>query len=167
MPQFHVPQHLSGEMKMLRTLSAFAFLALMMPTMGRADDADSEKQVASLSKQFREADLKGDTEAMDALLSDDWVVIEPDGNLVSKAQNARNFKDGSVAFEAMDPSEVKVRVYGDAAVVTSRVHVKLKVKGEKVDTHVRVTEVYVRQGGKWQCVSTQVTSIAGKTGDKR
>ena len=152
---------------MRRTLLSAALLTLMVPSMGRADDAAAEKQVAMLSKQLREADLKGDTEAMDALLSDDWVVIEPDGNLVSKAQNARNFKDGSVAFEAMDPSEVKVRVYGDAAVVTSRVHVKLKVKGEKVDTHVRVSEFYAKPGGKWQCVSTQVTSIAGKTGDKR
>ena len=152
---------------MRRTLLSAALLTLMVPSMGRADDAAAEKQVAMLSKQFREADLKGDTEALDALLSDDWVVIEPDGNLVSKAQNARNFKDGSVAFEAMDPSEVKVRVYGDAAVVTSRVHVKLKVKGEKVDTHVRVSEFYAKPGGKWQCVSTQVTNIAGQTGEKR
>ena len=152
---------------MRRTLSAAVLLALMVPTMSRADDAAAEKQVAMLSKQFREADLKGDTEALDALLSDDWVVIEPDGNLVSKAQNARNLKDGSVAFEAMDPSEVKVRVYGDAAVVTSRVHVKLKVKGEKVDTHVRVSEFYAKQGGKWRCVSTHVTNIAETSPEKR
>ena len=149
------------------TLLSVAFLTLMVPAIGRADDAAAEKQVAMLSKQFREADLKGDTEALDALLSDDWVVIEPDGNLVSKAQNARNFKDGSVAFEAIDPSEVKVRVYGDAAVVTGRCHVKLKVKGEKVDTHVRMSEFYAKQGGKWRCVSTQVTNIAGQTGEKR
>ncbi len=42
---------------MLRTLSAAALLALMVPTMGRADDADAEKQVASLSKQIREPPL--------------------------------------------------------------------------------------------------------------
>jgi ketosteroid isomerase-like protein len=154
-------------MKMLRTLSAAAFLALMVPTIGSADDADSEKQVASLSKQFREAAVKGDTKAMDAILADDWMSIGPDGEVVSKAQNTRGFKDGNIDFEAMDPSEVKVRVYGDAAVVTSRVHVKLKVKGEKVDTHVRVSEFYAKPGGKWQCVSTQVTNIAGQTGEKR
>ena len=78
---------------MRHTLLSVAFLTLMVPAMGRADDADAEKQVAMLSKQFREADLKGDTEAMDALLSDDWVVIEPDGNLVSKAQDIKNFSN--------------------------------------------------------------------------
>ncbi len=145
---------------MRRTLAVAALLALMVPTTVCADDAAAEKQVATLSKQYREAAIKGDTEAMDALLSDDWVVIGPDGNLVSKAQDIRNFKDGSVAFEAMDPSEVKVRVYGDAAVVTSRLHAKLKMKGEKIDNHVRVSEFYAKQGGKWRCVSAQVTSIA-------
>ena len=56
-----VPQHLSGEMTMLRTLSAAAFLTLMMPTMGRADDADAEKQVGKVAEQHREAEVKGDT----------------------------------------------------------------------------------------------------------
>ncbi len=152
---------------MRRALLSAAFLPLMVPAMGRADDAAAEKQVATLSKQYREAAIKGDTGAMDALLSDDWVVIGPDGGVGGKAQNMRDFKDGSVAFEAMDPSEVKVRVYGDAAVVTSRIHAKLKMKGEKIDNHVRVSEFYAKQGGKWQCVSTQVTSIAGQAGEKR
>ena len=48
---------------MTRTLLATALLALMVPTMGRADDADAEKQVAMLSKKHREADVKGDTKA--------------------------------------------------------------------------------------------------------
>jgi ketosteroid isomerase-like protein len=152
---------------MTRTLLAAALLALMVPATGRADDADAEKQVAMLSKQYREAAVKGDTEAMDAIQADDWVVIGPDGDIVSKAQNTKNVKDASVKFDSMAPSEVKVRVYGDAAVVTSRVHAKLKIKGEMVDDHVRVSEFYAKQGGKWRCVSMQLTSIAGQSGDKR
>ena len=62
---------------MRRTLSAAALLALMVPTMGRADDADAEKQVASLSKQNHEALVKGDTKALDAILADDLVGHQP------------------------------------------------------------------------------------------
>src|SRR5437764_9665002 len=128
-------------MKMLRTLSAFAFLALMVPTMGRADDAGAEKQVALLSKQHREAVVKGDTRAMDSILADDWVGINPRGDVESKAHQAKTLKDGSVDFEAIDPEEVKVRMYGDAAVVMGRYHVKLTFNGQKVDHLVRTTEV--------------------------
>ena len=53
---------------MTRILLAAALLALVVPATGRADDADAEKQVATLSKQHREATVKGDTEALDAIL---------------------------------------------------------------------------------------------------
>ena len=152
---------------MRHSLLAAALLALMVPTMGRADDADAEKQVALLSKQHREAVVKGDTTAMDSILADDWVSINPRGDVESKAQQAKTLKDGSVDFEAIDPEEVKVRVYGDAAVVMGRYHVKLAWNGQKIDQLVRTNEVYVKQGGKWRCVSTQVTSIGGPPGEKR
>ena len=104
---------------------------------------------------------------MDSILADDWVGINPRGDVESKAQQAKTLKDGSVDFEAIDPEEVKVRVYGDAAVVMGRYHVKLTSNGQKIDQLVRTTEVFVKQGGKWQVVSTQVTSIAGPPGEKR
>jgi ketosteroid isomerase-like protein len=154
-------------MKMLRTLSAAALLALMVPTIGRADDADAEKQVALLSKQHREAVVKGDTKAMDSILADDWVGINPRGDVGGKAQTAKDLKDGSIDFEAIDPEEVKVRVYGDAAIVMGRYHVKLTFRGMKVDDLVRTTEIFAKQGGKWRCVSTQVTSIAEPSQEKR
>jgi ketosteroid isomerase-like protein len=131
-------------------------------------DTDTEKQVATLAKQYREAMVKGDTQSMDSMQADDWIGINPSGDVADKAQNSKNFKDGTIDFASIDdPSEVKVRVYGDAAVVTSRYHVKVKYKGEKLDHHVRVTEVYAKQGGKWRSVSRQGTRIAGQSGEKR
>jgi ketosteroid isomerase-like protein len=152
---------------MRHSLLAAALLALMVPTMGRADEADAEKQVAMLSKQYREAIVKGDTKVVDSILADDWVGINPAGDVESKAQQVKNLKDESVDFEAIDPEEVKVRVYGEAAVVMGRYHVRLTYNGQKVDHLVRTTEVFAKQGGKWRCVSTQVTRIAGQPGENR
>ena len=85
---------------MRRTLSAAALLALMVPTMGRADDADSEKQVASLSKQNHAALVAGDTSALDAILSDDWLVIDPFGEVISKARQAKELEGRDVGFRS-------------------------------------------------------------------
>ena len=138
-----------------------------MPSAGSADDADPEKQVASLSKQCYAALVAGDTAALDALLSDDWLGIGPLGEVSSKAQQAKGLKDGTVDFISFDPSEVKVRVYGDAAVVTGRYQVKLKLKGREDNAPARITETFARQGGKWRCVSVQVTRIAEPSPEKR
>ena len=96
------------------------------------------------------------------------MVIDPFGNVVSKARQAKELKDGTMDFVSMDPSEVKVRVYGDAAVVTGRYQVVVKVRGqEETSLPARITETFVKQGGKWRCVSTQVTRIAAPAGESR
>ncbi|MDQ3010967.1 MAG: nuclear transport factor 2 family protein [Acidobacteriota bacterium] len=48
--------------------------------------------------------------------------------------------------------EVKVRVYGDTAVITGRVTTEEKVQS-------RFTRVWVKQQGRWQLVSAQSTRI--------
>ncbi len=152
---------------MTRTLLATALLSLLVPATGRADDADAGKQVAMLSKKIIDANLKGESKTLDELLSDDFVGINPNGDIASKSQGLKDMKDGTTDFESFDPSEVKVRVFGDAAVLTGRYRVKLKYKGHDIDDLVRTTEVFARLGGKWQCVSMQVTRIAGQSGEKR
>ncbi len=145
---------------MRRTLSAAAYFALVVPTMGRADDTDSERQVASLSKQNYAALVTGDTAALDAVLSDDWLVIDPFGEVISEARQAKELKDGTTDFLSIDSSEVKVRAYGDTAVVTGRYQVKIKMRGREDTVPVRITESFAKQGAKWRCVSAQVTRIA-------
>ena len=153
---------------MRRTLLVAPLLALMVHTAGRADDADAGQQVATLSKQHREAAVKGDTNTLESILADDWIGIDPNGGAEDKALAAKNLRDGTIDYEAIDPlEEVKVRVYGDAAVVTGRYQAKLTYKGQKIDSLVRTTEFYAKQGGTWRCVHTQVTRIAGQSGEKR
>ena len=80
---------------MTRTLLATALLTLLVPATGRADDADAEKQVAMLSKKIIDAQVKGDTKTLDEFLSDDFVGINPNGDIASKSQDLKDLKDGT------------------------------------------------------------------------
>ncbi len=145
---------------MTRTLLAAALLALMVPATGRADDSDAKKEVAQLSQRTHEALIAGDTATLESIQTEDWLVIGPTGEVVGKARQAKDLKDGTTDFLSMDPSEVKVRVYGDTAVVTGRYKVKLKDKGQETGGNVRISEFFAKVGGKWKNVSSQVTFIA-------
>ena len=152
---------------MRHMLLVAALFAMTIPTPGRAaDDSDAEKQVASLAKQSTEATLKGDTKALDAILADDFVAINPFGELVTKAEQLKLMKDGTLRFDSIEPSEEKVRVYGDAAVLTERGRVKVTYKGRSESLSVRNSEFYAKQGSKWRCVFQQVTRIAEPPGEK-
>jgi ketosteroid isomerase-like protein len=149
---------------MRRILLAAALLTVTAPAMGQATEADAEKEVARLSQRVYEAYVKVDTSFLDGALADDWMVITPSGNTRDKAQLLKELKDGTIKFDAMDESNVKVRVYGDAAIVTGRLRSKEKLHGQEVGGLLRYTQVFVRQGGKWRCVSSQATRIAAPSG---
>lgn len=150
---------------MSRTLAVAALLVLTAPATGRADDA--EKEVAQLSRRCHEVLIAGDTATLESMQTEDWLVVGPDGRITNRAEQSRSLKDGTTDFLAMDPSEVKVRVYGDAAVVTGRYQVKLKDKGQETGGTVRISEFFAKVGGKWKIVSGQVTFIAPESGERR
>ena len=149
-----------------KLLTATLFAATMVPG-GQADEPVPEKQVAALSEQHRQAAIKGDTDALDAVLADDWVVVGPTGEVETKRQQVQKMKDESLVFEAIDAKEVKVRMHGDTAIVMGLYHIKATVNGRTVDGDFRNTGVFNKQAGTWRCVFNQVTPVAGPPAEKR
>ena len=54
---------------------------------------------------------------------------------------------------------MKVRAYGDAAVVTGLSTEKVLIKGKESTVRYRRTTVYIRRQGRWQCVSFHASRI--------
>ena len=121
---------------------------------------DTEQLILRLESEGREATLKNDMEANDRLLADNWVNVNPDGSVTTKARLMELLKGGSFKIMSIDNDEVVVRVYGDAAVVTGRSTTKRAGQGSEVVTRqVRFTRVYARSKGRWQVVSAHNTLI--------
>ena len=117
-----------------------------------------------LENEGREATLKNDIEANDRLLADNWVNINPDGSVTTKAKLMELLKDGSFKIMSIDNDEVMVRVYGDAAVVTGRSTTKRAGQGGEVMTRqVRFTRVYAKGKERWQVVSAHNTLISSRS----
>jgi hypothetical protein len=53
-----------------------------------------------------------------------------------------------------------VRVHGDTAVVHYRIRGWGQVVGKAQGGQFRVTRVFVRRDGRWQCIAAQWTNVA-------
>ena len=153
---------------MSRYLVAFlvaALLCLEGDTMTMASDAngpDPTAELLQLEKRFGQAVIKSDVDALDRLVSDDWIVIGPEGKIIPKAAFVAVLKSGALTHSSMDLDETRVRVYGDTAVVTGRATTVGAYQGQGFTTTERSTDVFVRTDGQWRCVLTQLTTIAEK-----
>jgi ketosteroid isomerase-like protein len=124
------------------------------------ENADTEV-ILQVESEGREATLKNDIAANDRLLADNWLNINPDGSITTKARLLALLKDGSFKIMSIENDEVMVRVYGDAAVVTGRSTTKRTGSGgEVLARQVRFTRVYAKSKGQWQVVSAHNTLIA-------
>lgn len=114
----------------------------------------------TLEKQFAQAIVKADVDALDKLVSDDWIIIGPEGKVINKTGFLDVIRSGALAHSSMESDETRVRVYGDTAIVTARVVTSGAYRGQAFATQERSSDVFVRQQGHWKCVLTQLTTIA-------
>lgn len=118
-------------------------------------------ELNQLEQQLVKAWITRDRETIDALLSDDWAVIDPGGRLLTKAQVLEEaFVSGDREIEAGSIDDVHVRFFGEVAVVTGRTAATGTYKGNRVSVKLRFTDVCVRRGDRWQVVASQGTLLS-------
>ena len=122
----------------------------------------SEEELLRVEKEFAEAIVKNDLEGIGRLVTDDWIIIEPNGEIVDRARFFEVIESGALTHEMMESENFRVRVYGDSAVVTGVTRTKGKFMGQEFSIQERATDVFVRRDGRWQCVLTHLTRFQTK-----
>ena len=125
-----------------------------------AQGGNVEQSIRALDEQVRQAALKGDVATFDKLLADDYIEINVLGVTSTKAQVLEIYKSGKVKWEAIDVSDMRVRVYGDTALVNATLNVKGHVGDTDISGQWRIVRVWVKRKGQWQRVSFQATRVA-------
>ncbi len=103
--------------------------------------------------------VKADIAFLERVLHEDYIHLRPRGPAEDRAQYLENRKTGRVDFESLVADEIKVRVYGDAAIVTGRSIAKGKDQQGAFDDQRLWTRVFLRRDGRWQVVHYQGTPI--------
>jgi uncharacterized protein (TIGR02246 family) len=121
-----------------------------------------EEIVRQLEHASHEAFLRSDQDALAHLLAEDFVFTDPEGKLVGKAEWIAEMTRGKVTYESFEIDDLRVRVYGDAAVTHGRVSVRSRSESGVSSDRYCYTAMYVRQYGRWQVVAEQANVLAGE-----
>jgi ketosteroid isomerase-like protein len=121
-----------------------------------------EQELIKLENEWADALFKRDVASYDRILADDYTWTDFDGIVWTKAQDLETLKSGEVVNTSYVVDDWKVRVYGDAAVVTGRCTTKETYKGEDVSGQFQWTDTWVKRAGRWQCVASHTSRIAQK-----
>ena len=115
--------------------------------------------LTDMENQWAKASKAGDGDAIGAMLSADFVMLDSDGSMHDKADVvARTKKSKWVTNEIGD---LKVVVHGDSAIVTGSWTGKgTDANGKAVDAKERWADTWVKTAnGKWECVASAAAPL--------
>lgn len=141
------------------TVVAFGFVR-PVPANGapHAKRPDAKQQVEALEEHWRVAQLAGDTETMGKMLSDDYLGISMSGEVDTKGQQLRRVADRRIALTKIELSDMKVKLIGTIAIVTSQAQVEGTSDGASIKGTYRYTRIYHRlPSGQWKITSFEAT----------
>jgi hypothetical protein len=111
------------------------------------------REVMEVKRQYDVAQLGNDGKWFDRMLAADYVFIGSDGSVTSKSDVVKDMQSRDLVWESVAVKDMRVRVYGDTAVVTGRFFGKGRYKGSILDERQRFTSVWIKRSGRWQGIS--------------
>ncbi len=119
----------------------------------------------AIDKQFFAALIAGDAQALDHILTDDFILIDVmSGSEITKPAFVAFIGSGQINFESIEPAENRVRFYSTTAIITGRSQMKGQLGDAPFAASSRYTHVFVDQRGEWRLATAQGTQISPAPG---
>src|SRR5215471_3283970 len=118
--------------------------------------ADPAELVREAANGWTHAAVKQDSTALHKYLAEDLQYAHAGGKTQNRDEYIAAVMAGPSHYESFTFSDVKVRIYGKAAVLTGFVDVKMP--GQEA-FRVRTLQVYTDNNGQWQMAAHQSTRL--------
>ena len=155
-----------GRTSMRRAIASVVVLLGYLGTSTQirgAQQSSAEQQLMQLERDWCTANVKKDVAVISRILADDYTGVGSRGTAQTKAETLADLNDKTSGFTSCVDGNVKVRIYGEAAVVTGLGTRGGTYKGVPFkDRQFLWTDTFVRREGRWQCVASQATVVAAQ-----
>jgi ketosteroid isomerase-like protein len=131
-------------------LCLLAASAARLPAQEKSEAAT----IRALEMKWTESYKERSIDILSSLLAEDFVITIEDGSIYSKAGYISHSADPSTRVQVAELSDLKIRMHGDTAIVTGAYHEKGESNGKPYEYHDRLTDVWMKVGGKWQVVAS-------------
>jgi hypothetical protein len=121
---------------------------------GAAAAEPAEQALKSVENEWVEALAKADTARLDSILAETYVDTDEQSHRSNKKGVLSALQSGDLKIESIKLSDMKVDVYGDAAVVTGNAAQKGSFKGLALPANVIFTDTFIKREGKWRAVAS-------------
>jgi ketosteroid isomerase-like protein len=121
--------------------------------------APAEKDVLAAMNAWKQATIAKDGATLEKVLHADLTYSHSSGQTMSKAEVLKYVATPNRSTDAIEFSDVTVRIYGNTALVKCTVDSKSTAGGKGSTAHLAVLHVWLKGPQGWQLVARQPTKL--------
>jgi len=134
-------------------------LVLLAACTAPPPDAGDAETLTALERTWAHAVMTHDAAPLEGLLAEDFTQTTETGQVRGREETIAHVASSAAIFSSGGLEDIRVRLYGDAAVVTGRFRGEGRSGDEAFTVDVGWTDTFVRRDGRWWCVASQSTTI--------
>ena len=116
----------------------------------------TESQIRELEERVKQADVVNDPQLLDELLIDGFTFSSQDGAIFTKEQVLKAHHPAGIRkFTSYETSDLRIRAFEDAAVVT----VRADLATERMRVALLFTRFWVKLDGRWKIVGGSAVEL--------
>jgi ketosteroid isomerase-like protein len=136
------------------------------PTSAAAGSA-AAAEVERVERELVVAIARTDLDTYDRIVADDYVAYTVTGQESTKPEILASYRTGTRRYLSLSISDVKVRVFGETAILSARTSgTRIEEGSTPVPNTVRYFRVFTRRHGAWRAVMQMVTPLPAAFGTK-
>jgi len=143
---------------MIRIIGCFLLMVAAITMLAQQADP-REGKLLVLERMWNEAQVNRDAAALNELVASRFVNTEWDGEVSDKQRFLADIKDPQFKPSLANIQDVKVKFFGDTAIVIGTYHTQGTYQGKPYDHVGRFTDTWVFDMGKWQCVASHTSLV--------
>ena len=116
-------------------------------------------QFQQIEDRFNLAVISNDINEIKKCITPDWALVDAQGGIIPQERFFSVLEHGLLSHTTMTKDILRVKVYGDIALVTGRGRNTGTWQGHPMEADEWITDVYKREEDNWLCVLTHLTPV--------
>jgi ketosteroid isomerase-like protein len=118
----------------------------------------SKEEVKAFYEEFLEALKSGDIASLERIYADDYMLVRPNGDTLSKGETLADLRHHSMRFISFEVSDVLIRTKGSVGILTAVVRSTAVRDGAELKTHARQVAILSKENERIRISHFQSTN---------
>jgi len=137
----------------------FIILFLSIATLSFSQDEKGRMEIMMKMLTLKNALVAKDSVALSKVLADDVTYGHTNAMIQTKAELIRDVVSLLQDYKSIEPSEMKIRVYDNTAIVNMNAKVVMNYQSQPLELSMKITLTWIKKDKDWQLVARQAVKM--------